>query len=292
MTTTSKTEWWTELVSIPGYERFAGITLKVTRKLYEEKTPYQHIEIYETPYYGRVLVFDGCVMLTDRDNYLYHEMLVHPALFTQDSPKRISIIGGGDCGAMKETLKHPTVEQVTQIEIDERVTRIAEEFFPALCISNTDPRAHFEFADGIAWMEGARPESLDVILVDSTDPVGPAAGLFQKPFYESCLKVLRSGGIIAQQSESPFYHAHLIQEIRHGLLKAGFSSVQTLFFPQPTYPSGQWSVTLARKNQTLDAFRRQDVLHKSFRTHYYNAQIHEASKAIPEFLSAFMEQTS
>lgn len=285
MKTTSKTEWWTELASTPHHEQFAGITFKVIRKLYEEKTPYQHIEIYDTPYYGGVLVFDGCVMLTDRDNYLYHEMMVHPALFTHCSPKLVAIIGGGDCGSLKETLKHPTVAYVTQIEIDERVTRVSEQFFPALCTSNADPRAHFEWRDGIAWMACAEKGSLDVILVDSTDPIGPATGLFQKPFYENCLKALRPGGIIAEQSESPFYHPHLIQEIRSNMLQAGFSSVQTLFFPQPTYPSGQWSITLAGKDHSLEKFRIEDVIHKPFNTRYYNAKIHEAAKAIPEFLA-------
>lgn len=285
---TPKTDGLTEWVSIPEYPQFAGITFKVTRKLHAEKTPYQRIEIFDTPYHGRVMMFDGCVMLTDRDNYLYHEMLVHPALFTHHAPKRIAIIGGGDCGSLKEVLKHSTVEHVTQIEIDERVTRVSESFFPALCTSNSDLRVHFEFTDGVAWMARAQAESLDVILVDSTDPVGPAEGLFQAPFYDSCLNALKPGGILAQQSESPFYHAELIKNVRSTLLQAHFSSVQTLFFPQPTYPSGQWSITLARKNKSLEDFRLQDVIHKSFDTLYYNAAIHQAAKAMPEFLGRML----
>lgn len=276
----SLTEW----VSIPGHQRFAGFTFKITKKIHEEKTPYQHIEIYETPYYGLVFVFDGCVMLTEHDNYLYHEMLVHPALFTHDNPKKIAIIGGGDCGSLKEVLKHPTIEHVTQIEIDERVTRLAEQFFPELCTANQDKRANLEFTDGIAWMAKAKSESLDVILIDSTDPIGPAVGLFQKDFYLSCFNALCDNGILTAQSESPFYHAHLIKNMRETLLQVGFASVQTLFFPQPTYPSGQWSITLASKNKKIDGFRVQNVLHKPFITKYYNAKIHEAARAIPEFL--------
>lgn len=276
----SLTEW----VSIPAHQQFAGFTFKITRKIHEEKTPYQRIEIYETPYYGRVFIFDGCVMLTERDNYLYHEMLVHPALFTHFAPKKIAIIGGGDCGTLKEVLKHPTVEQATQIEIDERVTRLSEQFFSELCTANQDKRACFEFTDGIAWMAKAKSDSLDVILVDSTDPIGPAVGLFQKHFYSSCFEALEKNGILAAQSESPFYHADLIKNMRETLLQAGFTSVQTLFFPQPTYPSGQWSITLASKNTILDGFRVQDALHKKFTTQYYNAKIHESASAMPEFL--------
>src|SRR5574338_1669805 len=117
-------------------------------------------------------------MLTTRDNFLYHEMMTHPVLYTPAAPRNVAIIGGGDCGTLREVLRHPEVESVVQIDIDERVTRLAEKYFPELCESNADPRAKLLFDDGIQWMKDARRESIDLIIIDSTDPVGPAEGLF------------------------------------------------------------------------------------------------------------------
>ncbi len=130
-------------------------------------------------------------MLTARDNFIYHEMLSHPALFSHPSPEHVVIIGGGDCGTLREVLKHDGVTRALQVEIDERVTRLAEEFFPELCASNSDPRAEFLFDDGIQWMKDADPGSVDVIIVDSTDPIGPAEGLFTEAFYRDCLPCTR-----------------------------------------------------------------------------------------------------
>src|SRR5690606_27420445 len=144
-------------------------------------------------------VIDGCVMLTSRDNFLYHEMMSHPALFTHSNPRRVVVIGGGDCGTLREVLRHKEVEQAVQVEIDERVTRLAEQYFPELCESNHDPRAQLVFGDGIQYMKDCAPDSVDVVIVDSTDPVGPAEGLFNEAFYASCLRALRQGGLLVQQ---------------------------------------------------------------------------------------------
>src|SRR5439155_10962993 len=121
-------------------------------KLHEEQSAYQRIEIYQTETFGKLMTLDGLVMVTDRDNFIYHEMMSHPALYSHPCPTRVLIIGGGDCGTLREVLKHPTVELAEQVELDERVTRVAERFFPDLCESNRDPRARLHFADGIAWV--------------------------------------------------------------------------------------------------------------------------------------------
>ena len=271
--------WYTEYY--PKTKSALSMTIK--EKLLDEQTPYQRIEIYETEYFGTLMVIDGCVMLTDRDNFIYHEMLTHPAIFTHDNPKRILIIGGGDCGTLKEVLKHEDVEEVWQVEIDERVTRIAERFFPELCSHNQDKRAHFYFGDGIKWVADAEPESYDIIIIDSTDPVGPAEGLFSKPFYQQCYKALRKNGIMVQQSESPLFHLDLIKSMRNAMKESGFSDVLTLNFPQCTYPSGWWSATMGGKGNKLIHIRLQDIVDKSFETHFYNLGIHQASTAYPEF---------
>ncbi|MGD8827221.1 MAG: polyamine aminopropyltransferase, partial [Gammaproteobacteria bacterium] len=197
--------WFTEPVPEAGL----AMSLKVTDKLHEEQSDFQRIEIYETEGFGTLMVIDGFVMLTDRDNFVYHEMMSHPALFTHERPRRVAVIGGGDCGTLREVLRHPEVEEAWQVEIDERVTRLAEKFFPELCDSNNDPRARLLFDDGIKWVADAEPGSLDVIIVDSTDPIGPAEGLFNEAFYRSCHRALGEGGILVQQSESPLLHLNL-----------------------------------------------------------------------------------
>ena len=272
--------WYTE----EWAEQGSAISLKVKHKVHDEQSPYQRIEIYETETFGTLMTLDGLVMVTDRDNFIYHEMMSHPALFTHPDPKRVLIIGGGDCGTLREVLKHKGVELAEQVELDERVTRVAEKFFPDLCESNHDARARLHFTDGIQWVADAKPETYDVIVIDSTDPIGPAAGLFSEAFYKNCHRALRPHGIVVGQSESPLFHADLIVSVRQSLKAAGFHDIATLFFPQCTYPSGWWSATLGGKNVPLRDFREQDAAEKSFTTRYYNRYVHAAALAIPEFL--------
>ena len=272
--------WFTEAHQASG----SSIGFRTEQLLHAEKTPFQTIEIYKTTDWGNLMVIDGCVMLTSRDNFLYHEMMTHPALFTHARAKRVVIIGGGDCGTLREVLKHEEVESAVQVEIDERVTRLAEQYFPELCEANHDPRAELLFIDGIKYMAEAEPESLDLIIVDSTDPVGPAEGLFNAAFYGSCYKALRHGGILVQQSESPIAHLDLIKSMRSAMRTAGFSAVRTLPFPQPFYPTGWWSCTMVRKGGDLSGFRERGAISKNFPTRYYNADIHRAALAQPEFM--------
>lgn len=270
--------WFTE--QVPGAE--TAFSLKIKRKLHEEQSNYQQIEIYETETFGNLMVIDGCTMVSTRDNFFYHEMMSHPVLFTHPEPKNVWIIGGGDCGTLKEVLKHPAIERVVQIDIDERVTRLAEIYFPELCESNDDPRAELKFIDGIQWVKDAEPGSVDIIIVDSTDPIGPAEGLFGAAFYRDCFNCLSADGIVIQQSESALYHLQLMADMRGAMQAAGFKHLQTLFFPQCIYPSGWWSATMASKAD-ISGFRETDSDNKNFETSYYNREIHQAALARPEF---------
>jgi len=275
-------ETWFSEIYTPESSAFS---LKVKAKLLDEQSPFQHIEVYATETFGNLMVIDGCIMLTERDNFLYHEMLTHPALFTHPDPKRVLIIGGGDCGTLREVLKHPGIEEVTQVDIDAAVTRAAEQFFPRLCESNHDPRANLRFDDGIAWVKNAPDGCYDVILVDSTDPVGPAVGLFSEPFFRDCRRALGVNGLLVQQSESPLFSLeNILKPMHQGMRAAGFSDVRSLPFPQCVYPSGWWTVTLASKVVSLEHFRDRDAANKSFPTEYYNADIHRAALAAPEFM--------
>ena len=272
--------WYTEQWAGQG----SAISLKTVKKVHDEQSTYQRIEIYETETFGTLMTLDGLVMVTDRDNFVYHEMMTHPALFAHPAPKRVLIIGGGDCGTLREVLKHPDVELAEQVELDERVTRVAEMFFPELCEKNNDKRARLHFTDGIQWVADAKPASYDVIVVDSTDPVGPAAGLFSETFYKNCHKALGPQGIVVGQSESPLFHPDLIVSMHRAMRAAGFAVSTTLQFPQCTYPSGWWSCTMASKASSLESFREQAASAKPFATRYYNAAIHRGARALPEFL--------
>ncbi|MDQ3057200.1 MAG: polyamine aminopropyltransferase [Pseudomonadota bacterium] len=274
------------------YENFepagSAIGYRITRKLDEVQSPFQHIEIFETTDWGNLMLIDGAVMLTTRDNFLYHEMMSHPALFTHADPRQVVIIGGGDCGTLREVLKHPGVAKAVQCDIDEQVTRMAEKWFPELCDSNHDARAQLLFDDGIAYMQNCETGSLDIVIVDSTDPVGPAEGLFNKSFYDSCYRALKDDGILVQQSESPLVLLDLINEMRGEMRKAGFTTFKTLPFPQPCYPTGWWSATLAKKSGDFK-FRKVDSRAKAFETKYYSADIHHAALTLPPFVAAALQ---
>ncbi len=276
-------QWFSEAHLASG----SAISFRTTERLHAEQTPFQNIEIHATTDWGNLMVIDGCVMLTSRDNFLYHEMMSHPALYTHADPKRVVVIGGGDCGTLREVLRHPGVESVVQVEIDERVTRLAEEYFPELCEANDDPRAELLFDDGIEYMRALEADSIDIVIVDSTDPVGPAEGLFNQAFYASCLRALARGGLLVQQSESPLVHLELIRDMRNAMRAAGFGSMRTLPFPQPCYPTGWWSCTMASKGAELGIrFREHDAESRPFATRYYNPGIHRAALASPEFMRA------
>lgn len=271
--------WYTEQWQGEG----AAISLKLIERIHDEQSAYQRIEIFETEGFGRLMTLDGLVMVTDRDNFVYHEMMSHPALFSHPNPERVLIIGGGDCGTLREVLRHDTVKLAEQVELDERVTRVAESFFPQLCEANGDPRARLRFADGIEWVKKAQPGSYDAIIVDSTDPVGPAAGLFSEAFYRDCHRALGPSGVLIGQSESPLFHADLIRSVQARLRQAGFADVTTQHFAQCTYPSGWWSATLGCRDSKF-AFRREAAAARKFKTRYYNSDVHLAARVLPEFL--------
>ena len=280
--------WFSE----PHEPAGSAISFRITKKLAERKTPFQFIEVYETTDWGNLMLIDGAVMLTTRDNFFYHEMMSLPALFTHPDPRNVVIIGGGDCGTLREVLRHKGVRQAVQCDIDEQVTRMAEKWFPELCESNGDPRAELLFDDGIAYMADRDPGSVDIVIVDSTDPVGPAEGLFNRAFYASCFRALREDGILVQQSESPLALLDLVREMRGEMGKAGFASFATLPFPQPCYPTGWWSCTLARKQsgaQDPFAFREADAGSAALGTRYYSPGTHRGALSLPPFVAAALD---
>ncbi|MFZ5757403.1 MAG: polyamine aminopropyltransferase [Pseudomonadota bacterium] len=280
---TARNDWYIEYFESAGTA--FGLKLKSAQKLDEAQSPYQKIEIWDTGTFGRLMTIDGATMVSTRDNFLYHEMMSHPALFSHADPKHVAIIGGGDCGTLREVLRHPGVERATQIDIDEQVTRMSEKYFPELCEQNGDPRAKLLFIDGVQWVKDQPDESLDIIIVDSTDPVGFAEGLFKVEFFRDCIRILKKGGIIVQQSESPLLHSDtIIRDLHRNMRAAGFTGTQTLPFPQIVYPSGWWSCTLATKGGNVNGFREADARAKKFETQYYSADIHKGALVLPPFM--------
>lgn len=272
--------WFSEADEHTG----SAFSLKGT-KLHEEATPYQTIAIWKTDKFGYLMTIDGCTMVSTLDNFFYHEMMTHPVLNSHPAPKNVVVVGGGDCGTLSEVLKHPEVESATQVEIDERVTRLSEQYFPELCTRNQDPRATLHFGDAIQWMKAVEPGSVDVIIVDSTDPIGPAEGLFGKKFYADCVRALAGDGLLIHQSESPLLHQTLIRDMHQAMRDSGFNSTQLLHFPQPIYPGGWWSGSIASKSGAPLVERLDTAALESLKTRYYCAQTHRASFSLPPFVA-------
>ena len=278
-------------------ERGENIALSLKhsgKRLFMERTPYQKVEIYDTEAYGKLLALDGMIMTTEKDEYGYHEMIVHPALQTHPEPKRVLIIGGGDGGAAREALRYESVEQVVMVEIDGVVIEASKEFLPKIAASFGDPRLQVEVTDGIAWVEAAADESFDVVLVDSTDPIGPAEGLFSVDFYRHVHRLLRPAGIMVVQSESPRFNTKTFREIfttHRGIF--GKDRVFCYLAFIPTYPSGMWSFAYATKDglHPVEAF--DDAASAGFADQhglqYYNAEIHRAAFALPGFVKGLLE---
>ena len=215
------------------------------RVLVEEQSDFQRITVIESERYGKGLLLDGCWMTAEHQERHYHESLVHPALCAAAATERILVIGGGDGGTARECLRHPGVQHLDMVEIDGRVVELSQKHLASLGGSCwQDPRFHLTVGDGIAWAANCAVASYDVVIVDGSDPAGPAEGLFNRSFFEHCRRILRPGGVFATQSESPeaFRQVH-IDTVR--LLKDVFGHADPLYGWVPMYPSGWWSWTFA-----------------------------------------------
>ena len=256
------------------------LSFRIKEEIAHVKSKYQDIHILDSYEFGRLLVIDGTVQLTEKDEFIYHEMIVHPPMLTHPDPQRVLIIGGGDGGAAREALKH-NPEWIDVVEIDEEVVDLSKKYLPQISIGYEDPRVHLHISDGIEFVK--KSEKYDVIIIDSTDPVGPAKGLFEKEFYENLKRVLSSDGVISQQCGSPFYHPEEVCDVYH-ILKKIFNYVKIYLAYIPTYPSGMWSFIMA-SDEKIE--RRRE---KRFKTRYYNHKIHDSSMILPNFIREQCEE--
>ncbi len=263
-----------------------GTTVQVEALLEKFTSEYQEIEIYQTVHFGRMMVLDGCIMFTERDEFIYHEMLVHPAARCHPSPKRVLIIGGGDGGTAREVLRYPSVESVDLIEIDPSVVEISKRYFPALSSAFSDPRLHLRHLDGAQFVAEAE-NRYDLIFIDSTDPVGPAKSLTGEEFFQNCRRALTDGGILALQSESPFLYGDTLRSNFQKLSKL-FENTALYSAPVISYPTGWWCFIWA--SDSHNPHRALPPLPFESQLYYYNSEVHSASFALPNFLREMLSR--
>lgn len=269
--------WFTENHS-PGV-RFS---IKINRHLVSEKSEFQRIDILESEELGRILVLDGFLMLTEKDEYIYHEMITHVPMAVNPNIRRILVIGGGDGGAVRELCRFKSVEHIDLVEIDSRVVELCREYLPQTACSLSDSRVKIHYEDGLKFVRGAENE-YDLIIVDSTDPFGPGEGLFTKEFYGNCYKALTEDGILVNQHESTFYDEYAAAMKRaHSRIKAFFPIALVYQAHIPTYPSGHWLFGFASKKfHPVDDQHADWWLEQGLRTRYYNQYVHSGCFALP-----------
>ncbi len=274
--------WYTE-----PFDKGWRIAFRIRQTLYSGESEYQQIDLFESESFGKVLVLDGMTMLTERDECGYHEMLVHLPMFTHAQPKRVLIIGGGDGGTLREVLRHPCVEEAVQVEIDSEVMEVSRRFLPELASGFEDPRATVVVGDGISYVGNAPDGSFDVVLVDSTDPIGPAEGLFKKGFYDQCRRVLRENGVIAVQSGSPLFQPEVLRQVA-AIFKELFPISCSYLSSVPAY-GGPWSFTLGSlgPDPAHGPSRSLEGLKGTLR--YYTPSLHKAALALPRYVEEMVE---
>ena len=275
--------WFDESLHLEGEGKGYAQRFKVTRELYREKTEFQDLVIFENPAFGRVMALDGVIQTTEKDEHFYHEMMVHVAVLAHGSAKNVLIIGGGDGGILRETLKHPNVNP-TMVELDRSVVDMSKKYMPSLSDGAfDDPRTELIITDGIKFMADT-DRSFDVIIVDSTDPIGPGEVLFTDAFYRDCHRCLSDGGVLVTQNGVPSFQPDEITTT-YQRLNPIFKDVRFIVVPVPTYVGGFMTLGWASDNAGL---KDKKVEATSLACRYYNADIHKACFALPEYIRELM----
>lgn len=275
------------------YNDRTGLTVGIEKLLFSEQTEYQLVEVYETDTWGNLMTIDGMVMLSEKDEFVYHEMLSHVGLFAHPNPRRVLIIGGGDGGTAREVMRHDSVEQVDMVEIDEAVVRASREFLPE--VGDWDnPKLNVLFENGIRFVQDIE-DPYDIIIIDGSDPVGPAEDLFKKDFIQSCYDGLAENGVLTAQTESPWvqdYHSSMNRVFT--ALNAIYEVSKMYLAYIPLYPAGMWSFAFASKGAdplSKEVLERAEAGIRQFsgELKYYNTDVHTGCFALPNFVEKIIQ---
>jgi spermidine synthase len=269
-----------------------AMSLRVNKVLYHGRSEYQDVLVFESANHGNVLVLDGVIQVTERDEFAYQEMIAHIPLYAHPNPVNVLVIGGGDGGVLREIARHTSVESIVICEIDKDVIEISKKYLPSLARGYEDKRVTVNIMDGSKFMEDHK-DSFDVIITDSSDPVGPASVLFETPFYSAMHASLRDGGIVCTQGECMWLHVDLIKPLVNSISRI-YTNVEYAYTTIPTYPSGQIGFIVATKGRgecKVPARSPSDEVQKALR--YYTSELHQAAFVLPNFAKrAIFEESS
>jgi spermidine synthase len=277
--------WFTE-----NHTEEARFSIKVDRHLFSKQSEFQRIDIFESKEFGKILTLDGFLMVTEKDEFIYHDMITHVPMAVNPNISKVLVIGAGDGGTVRELLRYNTIAHIDMVEIDEDVVTVCKEYLPLTACGLTDPKVHLYFEDGLKFVRGKVSE-YDLIIVDSTDPFGPGEGLFTKEFYGNCYRALKDEGILVNQHESMYYASYAESMKRaHHRIQDSFPVAKIYQAHIPTYPSGHWLFGFASKKydpiQDLDSNKWNKL---GLKTKYYNTDLHVGAFAIPNYVKEQLE---
>ncbi len=262
------------------------ISCRVKKVLYNEVSYFQKVAVLDTPEFGRMLTLDNVIQTTERDEFVYHEMITHVGLVTHHNPRKVLVVGGGDGGTIREIVKHKEVEKAVHVEIDQKVIEAAKQHLPTLSSGFEDPRVEIRVEDGIKHVQEHK-NTYDMIIIDSTDPVGPAVGLFSEEFYRQVHDALKEDGLFVAQTESPFFNREIIQNVQKTL--SGIFPIARLFHGVvPTYPGGAWTFSMGSKKYDPLAVKPEEI--PQLETKWYSADIHHSSFILPPFVQEYLNK--
>lgn len=279
--------WYTE-----DHTKHVKFSIRVEQQLYSAQSEFQRIDIFYSKEFGRFLSLDGCMMVTEKDEYIYHDMIVHVPLAVNPGIKDVLVIGAGDGGSVRELTRYQTIRQIDMVEIDQMVVNACRTYLPQTASKLDDSRVRLYFEDGLRFVR-SKTDAYDLIIVDSTDPFGPGEGLFTREFYGNCYKALREDGILVNQHETPYYESYASSMRRaHRRIEEFFPVSRVYQFHMPTYPSGHWLFGFASKKYDPVADLQAEKWNAlGLKTKYYNTELHKGCFALPNYVKELLENT-
>lgn len=273
--------FWFNEKNTDGYQ----VKWKINKILHSEKTPYQELAVVDTLEWGKALILDNALQVSEKDEFIYHEMIVHVPMFSHPAVRDALIIGGGDGGTLRELCKHPQLQKVDMVEIDERVVAASKKYLPSISSAFSDTRVNLYFQDGIEFVKKAG--KYDLVIVDSSDPIGPAQPLFTQEFYSNIYNCLNDDGMMVVQSESPIFYQEVFRSVYRNI-KAVFPQTLIYLACIPTYVSGPWSFTIGSK--VHDPRELKGDSEAGFDLKYYNDKVHRSAFALPGFVEEMISK--